>query len=156
MHACGYKDVTTCRHGTWDYNRGQQVPEGCPPHTLGWGAHHVGLLDWYRSPTKCKKVRSCDICSQGEMSKKEKLINCRHCTKSFHSCQYYLNHLAVEHAEASGVTARKHHCNTCGREYANLSALRNHKCRPKGEKWRTRLKSATVSSTTSDQTEPTE
>ena len=104
----------------------------------------------------CKiKPHEC-VCSQGETGKKEKLIDCRHCTKSFHSHQYYLNHLAVEHVEASGVTVRKHHCNTCGREYANSSALRNHKCWPKGEKQRRRPKSAIVSSTTSDQTEPTE
>ena len=25
-----------------------------------WGAHRIGLLDRYGSPTKCKKVRSCD------------------------------------------------------------------------------------------------
>ena len=60
MHAHGHEDVTTCRHGTWGSNCGQQAPEGCPLHTLGWGAHHIGLLDWYGSPTKCKKVRSCD------------------------------------------------------------------------------------------------
>ena len=62
MHACGHEDVTTYRHGTWDYNRGQQAPEGYLPHTLGWGAHRIGILDRYGSPTKCKKVRSCDIC----------------------------------------------------------------------------------------------
>ena len=31
------------------------------PCALGWQAHHIGLLDWYRSPTKCKKDGSCDI-----------------------------------------------------------------------------------------------
>ena len=36
----------------------------CPrrrPCTLGQRAHCIGLLDQYGSPTKCKKVRSCDI-----------------------------------------------------------------------------------------------
>ena len=36
----------------------------CPrrwPCTLGWRAHRIGLLDRYGSPTKCKKVGSCDI-----------------------------------------------------------------------------------------------
>ena len=35
MHACDHEDVTTHRHGTQDYNRGQWVPEGHLPHTLG-------------------------------------------------------------------------------------------------------------------------
>ena len=104
----------------------------------------------------CKIKPHEHVCSQGEMGKKEKLIDCRHCTKSFRGHQYYLNHFVVEHMEASGVTVRKHHCNTCGREYTNSLALRNHKCQTKGKKWRRRPKTATVSSTTSDQTEPTE
>ena len=33
----------------------------CRPWILGWWAHCISLLDRYRSPTKCKKVRSCDI-----------------------------------------------------------------------------------------------
>ena len=64
---CGHEDVTTRRHSTWDCNRGQRAPTGCLPHTLGWGAHCIGLLDRYGSPTKCKKVRSCDICTISTM-----------------------------------------------------------------------------------------
>ena len=37
------------------------MPKGHLPHTLGWGAHCISLLDQYWSPTKYKKVRSCDI-----------------------------------------------------------------------------------------------
>ena len=61
-HACGHKDVTTCRHGVWDYSHGQWVPNGCLPHTLGREAHCISLLDQYGNPTKCKKIRSCDTC----------------------------------------------------------------------------------------------
>ena len=46
----------------WYYSHGQQVPKGLPPHMLMRGDHHISLLDQYGSPTKCKKVRSCDIC----------------------------------------------------------------------------------------------
>ena len=60
MHARGYEDVTTHRHGTWDYSCGQRVPKGHPPHTLGWGAHCISLLDWYGGLTEYKKVRFCD------------------------------------------------------------------------------------------------
>ena len=34
----------------------------CRPWTLGQWAHCISLLDWYESPTKCKKVGSCDTC----------------------------------------------------------------------------------------------
>ena len=37
----------------------------CPRHRpwiLGWWARHIGLLDWYGGPAKCKKVGSCDTC----------------------------------------------------------------------------------------------
>ena len=60
MHAHGHEDVTTHRHGARDYSRGQWAPNGCLPHTLGWEAHRIGLLDQYRGLTKYKKVRSCD------------------------------------------------------------------------------------------------
>ena len=60
MHARGHEDVTTHRRGTRGYNHGQQAPEGHPLHMLGQGAHCISLLDWYGSPTKCKKVRSCN------------------------------------------------------------------------------------------------
>ena len=60
-HARGHEDVTTRRCGTRDYSREQWAPNGCLPHTLGQGAHCIGLLDRYGGLTKYKKVRSCDI-----------------------------------------------------------------------------------------------
>ena len=41
----------------------------CPRHQpsiLGWWAHRIGLLDQYGSPTKCKKVGSCDIYTESK------------------------------------------------------------------------------------------
>ena len=139
--------MKTDKRATWLYHKEVK-------HNLGHTPYRCQYCD--RPMVQICKIKphKC-VCSQGETAKKEKLIDCRHCMKSFHSRQYYLNHLAVEHAEASRLTARKHHCNTCGREYANSSALKNHKCHPKGKKWRRRPKSATVTSKTSDQVEPT-
>ena len=55
-HVHGHEDVTTHRCGTQDYSHEQQVPKGCLPHTLGQGAHHIGLLDQYRGLTKYKNA----------------------------------------------------------------------------------------------------
>ena len=114
--------------------------------------HGVGKTPFWckfcnRPMVQIRKIkRHKQVCREGESGKKEKIIDCSYCEKSFRNRQYYLNHIAVEHAEASGVTPRKHYCNTCGREYANSSALKNHVCRPKGMK--RRPKSSTVTSTT--------
>ena len=57
MHARSHKDADVV-HGTT--TMGDERLKGPLLHTLGWGAHHIGQLDRYKSPTKCKKVRSCD------------------------------------------------------------------------------------------------
>ena len=73
-----------------------------------WLYHKEVRYNVGRTPYRCQycdrpMVQICKIkphkrvCSQGETGKKEKLIDCRHCTKSFCGRQYYLNHLAVEH-----------------------------------------------------------
>ena len=96
----------------------------------------------------CKIAPHQKVCLMGETGKKEKLIECKYCQKGFHGRQCYLHHLGVEHSEESGVTRRQHHCNKCGRNYANASALKNHVCRPIGTKHRRKAKVSTVSSST--------
>ena len=53
---CGHPAGVVPRIATMDSRRPRRRP--C---TLGQRAHHIGLLDRYGSPTKCKKVGSCDI-----------------------------------------------------------------------------------------------
>ena len=63
----------------------------------------------------------------------------------FVSKQYLNNHVSTEHAEEAGVCEKRHHCNTCGRDYANSLSLRQHKCHPQGEKRKRRPKNSQVS-----------
>ena len=89
-----------------------------------WLYHKEVMHGVGKTPFRCKfcnqpmvqirKIKPHErVCCEGESGKKDKIIDCSYCEKSFWSLQYYLNHIAVEHAEASGVTPHKHHCNTC-------------------------------------------
>ena len=96
----------------------------------------------------CKIAPHQKVCSMGETGKKEKLIECKYCQKGFRGRQYYLHHLGVTHSKESGVKHHQHHCNICGHDYSNASALKNHVCCPIRTKRCRKPKSSTVSSTT--------
>ena len=72
-----------------------------------WPYHKEVVHGIGKTPYRCKycdraMVQICKIkphekvCPQGETGKKEKLLDCDFCEKSFCSRQCYLNHLAVE------------------------------------------------------------
>ena len=124
----------------------------------GWLYHKEVVHSVGRSPIRCQycdkpiaqinKVKDHEsVCSASGTKKQEKLIDCEHCMKFFRSKQYYMNHLSTTHAAAAGVPQVHHHCNTCGRDYANSSSLKNHECCPQGTKRRHRSKAKPDSTT---------
>ena len=101
-----------------------------------------------RSGASSDKSQDEDIGSISSATPQTQQPDCDYCPKSFRGRQYYLNHLSTDHAQEAGVKERRHHCNICGRDYANNSALKNHVCRPQGEKQKRKPKQGKASTST--------
>ena len=105
-------------------------------HGIGWSPFRCRYCD--KPVAQINKIKLHEtVCSSSETKKSEKLIDCEYCTKFFHQHQYYLSHVSTVHATATRVPETRHHCNTCGWDYANPSSLHSHKCHQQGQKcWR--------------------
>ena len=124
----------------------------------GWLYHKEVVHGEGRSSIRCQycdhpiaqinKIKSHEmVCAASGTKKKEKLIDCDYCAKSFQSRQYYLGHVTTHHAQEAGITPAQHHCSVCGRDYATSSSLKGHECRPQSQKRRRKPKATPDSMT---------